>query len=142
MTTQRPQLAVSAAIFRDGKVLVVRRARDPARRLYTLPGGRVESGESLTEAVAREVREETTLTIEVLDLAGYREILPRDGQSGHFVILPFAARWIAGEVTLDAESDDCRWVTLDDLAQLPTTEGLADIVRAAREMIQGHDLRT
>ena len=135
MTLQRPQLAVSAAIFRDGKVLVVRRARDPARRLYTLPGGRVESGETLIEAVAREVREETTLTIEVLDLAGYREILPRDGHSGHFVILPFAARWIAGEVTLDAESDDFHWVTDGELAELPTTEGLADIVRAARAMI-------
>ncbi len=81
------------------------------------------------------MREETTLTIEVLGLAGYREILPRDGQSGHFVILPFAARWIAGEVTLDAESDDFRWVSEGELAQLPTTEGLADIVRAAEAMI-------
>jgi ADP-ribose pyrophosphatase YjhB (NUDIX family) len=135
MTFQRPQLAVSAAIFRDGRVLVVRRAREPARKLYTLPGGRVEGDESLIEAVAREVREETTLTIDVLGLAGYREILPRDGHGGHFVILPFAARWIAGDVTLDAESDDFRWVTLDELAQLPTTQGLAEIVRAAQDMI-------
>ncbi len=140
MTLQRPQLAVSAAIFRDGKVLVVRRAREPARRLYTLPGGRVENGETLPEAVAREVREETTLTIEVLGLAGYREILPRDGHNGHFVILPFAARWLAGEVTLDAESDDFRWVTEDELAGLPTTQGLADVVRDAKKMIQDHDL--
>ena len=53
---QRPFLAVSAAIFRDGKVLIVRRARKPALNLYSLPGGAVEVGESLTDAVVREVR--------------------------------------------------------------------------------------
>ncbi len=56
---ERPYLAVSAAIMRDGKVLVVRRARKPALNLYTLPGGAVELGETLHEAVMREVREET-----------------------------------------------------------------------------------
>lgn len=135
MTMPRPQLAVSAAIFRDGKVLVIRRAREPARALYTLPGGRVEGGETLIEAVAREVREETALAIDVLDLAGYREILPRADQPGHFVILPFAARWTSGEVVLNEESDDFRWVTLTELAGLPTTPGLAEIVRSAREQI-------
>ena len=57
----RPILAVSAAIIRGGKVLVVRRARPPAAGLYTLPGGGVEVGETLIEAVRREVREETAL---------------------------------------------------------------------------------
>ena len=57
----RPFLAVSAAIVRDGKVLVVRRARQPALNLYTLPGGVVEAGETMTDAVIREVREETSL---------------------------------------------------------------------------------
>ena len=76
----RPFLAVSAAIFRDGKVLVVRRARKPALNLYTMPGGVVEAGETLAEAVAREVREETALQIEVLTLAGHREAVMRDAQ--------------------------------------------------------------
>ena len=61
---ERPQLAVSAAIFRDGKVLLVRRARSPGKGFHSLPGGRVEFGESLHEALVREVREETALTIE------------------------------------------------------------------------------
>ena len=64
----RPQIAVSAGIFRDGKILLVRRAREPARGIYTFPGGRVEFGESLTEAVAREIREETGLSIEIIGL--------------------------------------------------------------------------
>src|SRR5271163_263373 len=100
----RPYLAVSAAIFRDGRVLIVRRARPPADGLYTLPGGGVELGETLEQAVVREVREETALEIEPIALAGYRQAIARDGEGRierHFVILPFVARWIAGEVLLN-----------------------------------------
>jgi ADP-ribose pyrophosphatase YjhB (NUDIX family) len=70
-----PRLAVSAGIFRDGKILLVRRAREPAKGVYTFPGGRVEFGESLTEALTREIREETGLVIDIVGLAGYREAL-------------------------------------------------------------------
>ena len=135
---QRPILAVSAAIVRDGKVLVVRRARKPALGVYTLPGGGVETGETLIEAVTREVREETALTIEPVALAGYREAIVRDAQGGierHFVILCFAARWMSGEPVLNEELDDARWLDPDDLAGLRTTEGLAEIVAAAIERL-------
>ena len=130
----RPYLAVSAAIIRDGKVLVVRRARKPALDLYTMPGGVVEAGEALSEAVAREVREETTLEIEVGALAGHREVIVRDGEGRaerHFVILCFAARWIAGEPVLNDELDDARWIDPAELGAMRTTEGLAEIVAAA-----------
>lgn len=131
---QRPFLAVSAAIIRDGKVLVVRRARKPALSLYTLPGGVVEVGETLTEAVTREVREETALAIEPVALAGHREVITRDPEGRverHFVILSFATRWLAGEPVLNDELDDARWLAPADLAGLETTEGLAEIVAAA-----------
>ncbi|MFN3656510.1 MAG: NUDIX hydrolase [Pseudolabrys sp.] len=131
---QRPFLAVSAAILRDGKVLVVRRARVPALNLYTLPGGVVEAGETLAEAAAREVREETALEIEPVALAGHREVIVRDGEGRverHFVILCFAARWLSGEPVLNEEVDDARWVAPAELAGLRTTEGLAEIVDAA-----------
>src|SRR3954471_2916858 len=78
-----PQLAVSAAIFRDGKVLLVRRARSPAKGFYSLPGGRVEFGESLHQALRREVDEETGLEIEIIGLAGWREVLPAAPGAGH-----------------------------------------------------------
>jgi ADP-ribose pyrophosphatase YjhB (NUDIX family) len=135
---QRPFLAVSAAVVRDGKVLVVRRARDPALNLYTLPGGVVENGETLLQAVAREVREETALTIEPVALAGHREAIVRDAQSQverHFVILCFAARWLAGEPVLNEELDDARWLDPAELPGLRTTEGLAEIVAAAIERL-------
>ena len=131
---KRPFLAVSAAILRDGKVLIVRRARKPALGVYTLPGGVVEAGETLEEAVRREVREETALDIEPVALAGHREVIIRDAQARterHFVILCFASRWLSGEPQLNDELDEARWIDPQELAGLKTTEGLAEIVAAA-----------
>jgi len=136
----RPYLAVSAAIMRDGKVLVVRRARKPALNLYTLPGGGVEIGETLHEAVVREVREETGLAVEPIALAGEREVIVRDAQGQverHFVILCFAARWRAGEAVLNEELDDARWLDPAEIGDLRTTEGLAEIIAAAMARFAG-----
>ncbi len=135
---QRPYLAVSAAIIRDGKVLVVRRARQPALGIFTLPGGGVETGETLMQAVTREVREETSMDIEPVALAGHREAIVRDAQGRverHFVILCFAARWLSGEPVLNEELDDARWLAPAALSSLRTTEGLAEIVTAAIERL-------
>ena len=134
----RPYLAVSAAIFRDGRVLIVRRARPPAHGLYTLPGGGVELGETLEEAVIREVREETALDVEPVALAGCRQAIARDASGRierHFVILPFAARWIAGEISLNEELAEAHWLRPAELAGLATTDGLKQIVAAAGERI-------
>ena len=135
---QRPFLAVSAAIFRNGKVLVVRRARKPALNLYTLPGGAVEAGETLVEAAIREVREETSLSIEPVALAGHREVIARDDAGKverHFVILCFASRWLAGEPVLSDELDDSRWVDPSELGDYRTTDGLAEIVTTAATLL-------
>lgn len=134
---ERPYLAVSAAIIRNGKVLVVRRS--PALNLYTLPGGAVELGESLAEAVVREVREETSLSIEAVALAGHRDVITRDAQGKierHFVILCFAARWLSGEPVLNEELDDARWIEPPELSAYRTTEGLAEIVAAAAALLE------
>ena len=135
---ERPFLAVSAAIIRDGKVLVVRRARKPALGVYTVPGGVVETGETLLDAVAREVREETALEIEPVALAGHREVIlhDEDGRvNRHFVILCFAARLVGGEIRLNEELDEARWIAPADLTGLKTTEGLEEIVLAAARLV-------
>lgn len=134
----RPYLAVSAAIFRNDRVLIVRRASAPAEGLYTLPGGVVEIGESLRAAVIREVREETAIAIEPVALVGEREVIVRDAHGKverHFVILAFAARWITGEVLINEELAEARWMRPSDLETLPTTEGLAGIIAAAQARI-------
>ncbi len=135
----RPYLAVSAVIIRDGEFLAVRRARAPMQGLFTLPGGGVETGESLAEAAVREVREETGLTIETVALAGHREVVTRDDTGRvqrHFVILTFAARWVAGEPRLNEELLEARWMRPAALRDLPTTEGLSEIVAAAFERLE------
>jgi ADP-ribose pyrophosphatase YjhB (NUDIX family) len=136
-----PILAVSAAIIRGGKVLVVRRAlRGAAGGLYTLPGGGVEVGETLREAVVREIHEETALAIEPVALAGYREAISKDDDGRvrrHFVILPFAARWIAGEPVLNEELTEALWLDPAAVTGLKTTDGLVDIIENAMVLMRG-----
>jgi 8-oxo-dGTP diphosphatase len=130
-----PQLAVSAAIFRDGKILLVRRAGSPGKGFYSLPGGRVEFGESLHDALHREIDEETALKIEIVELAGWREVLPGTGGGGHYMIMSFAARWKSGEPVLNHELDDFRWLEPDGLGDLRVTGGLQEVIQSARRLI-------
>jgi 8-oxo-dGTP diphosphatase len=130
-----PQLAVSAAIFRDRKILLVRRARSPAKGVYSLPGGRVEFGETLHAAVHREVDEETSLKIEIIDLAGWREVMPAITGGGHYLIMSFAARWTFGEPVLNDELDDFRWLAPDAVGDLTITADLQDIIQSARRLL-------
>jgi len=126
---------------RDQRILVVRRARAPALGVYTLPGGVVELGETLAEAVIREVREETGLAIAPVALAGFRETVVRDAEDRverHFVILCFAAHWSGGEPVLNEELSEARWIRPAELASLQTTPGLAEIVAAAFERLHTH----
>jgi 8-oxo-dGTP diphosphatase len=131
----RPQLAVSAAIFRDGKVLLARRARSPSKGVYSLPGGRVEFGETLHAALHREVSEETALKIEIVELAGWREVVPTAEGGGHYVIMSFAAQWRAGDVVLNEELDDHQWLAPDAIGELRITPGLQDIIQSARRVL-------
>lgn len=134
---QHPQLAVSAAIFRGGNLLLVRRARSPAKGFYSLPGGRVEFGESLQAALHREVDEETGLNIEIVGLAGWREVLPSASGGGHYLIMSFAARWTGKEVVLNDELDDFKWLAPDRIGALKLTGGLEDVIEAARRLVGG-----
>ena len=101
-----------------------------------MPGGVVEAGETLIEALVREIAEETAMIVEPVALAGHREVVVRDDDrrvSRHFVIMCFATRWISGEPQLNEELAEARWLKPEELAGLKTTEGLAEIVAAAFE---------
>ena len=123
-------------IFRDGKILLVRRTRSPGKGFYSLPGGRVEFGESLHTALHREVDEETALQIEIVGLAGWREVLPGTGGGGHYVIMSFAARWAGKETILSDEHDDFKWLAPDGLGDLQVTDGLQEVIDAAACLIR------
>jgi len=131
-----PQLAVSAAIFRNDNILLVRRARSPAKGFYSLPGGRVEFGETLHAALDREVDEETALKIEIAGLAGWREVVPGTSGGGHYLIMSFAARWVSGEVVLNDELDDFKWLAPDAIGDLKLTGGLPEVIEQAQRLLR------
>lgn len=120
----RPEVAVGAVI-RDavGRLLVIRRGRPPAEGRWTLPGGRVERGERLADAVAREVREETGLSVRVGALVGIAEVVDADH---HVVILDHAAEVVAGEPRAGSDAADVAWMGRAELAAVPTTDGLLE----------------
>src|SRR6188768_1898401 len=102
-----PIVAVGAFVFdHDGRVLLVRRAKEPGKDLWTVPGGRLERNETLAQAVAREVREETGLIVEVGALAC---VVERMGDDFHFVILDYLARTIGGTLAAASDASDAKF---------------------------------
>jgi 8-oxo-dGTP diphosphatase len=120
MVTDGPDVGVGAIVVRDGALLMVQRGRVPNRGLWSIPGGKVERGEHLADALRREVREETGLEIEVGRLAGFIEWMEQDY---HFVILDFiaTASGVKEDVAPGDDVDDVRWVALDQIRALECT---------------------
>ena len=134
MSESHPILAASVAVFRDGKVLLALRARPS---VWSLPGGRIEPGETAEQAALRELREEVGVEAEIVAFAGEREAIYRDkgGATVRYRIQTFAARWRAGEPKPGPEAVEVRWVEPEKVGEFKTTEGLAEIVVAARRLI-------
>jgi len=131
----RPILAVSAAVFRDGQALIIRRARAPLLGHFSLPGGGVEVGETLAGALARELMEEVGIEAEIIAFNRHVEAIYREGDRirTHFVIVSFVARWIRGEPRLSDEVDAVEWIDPAGLLPSPTTPELGEVLaRAAR----------
>ena len=128
----RPILAVSAAVFRGAHVLIVRRARAPLIGHFSLPGGGVEVGETLAQALARELMEEVGIEAEILAFNRHVEAIAHEGDRvrTHFVIASFVARWTRGEPCLSDEVDAADWI--DPAAPpSPATPGLAEVLTSA-----------
>jgi 8-oxo-dGTP diphosphatase len=107
-----PLVGVGAVIVHDGRVLLVQRATEPARGRWSIPGGLIELGESLSEALVREVREETGLEVEPLELVELLDRVHRD--SGrvryHYVIADYLCRVVGGSLSAASDAAAVRWV--------------------------------
>ena len=129
----RPILAVSAAVFRDGRVLIVRRARAPLLSHFSLPGGVVEVGETLAAAVARELEEEVGVSAQIIGFNRHVEAIAHedDRVRTHFVIASFVARWTSGEARISDEVDALDWIDPAAAPPSPSTPGLDKILADA-----------
>jgi ADP-ribose pyrophosphatase YjhB (NUDIX family) len=134
----QPALAVSIAVFRAGKVLLATRTAAPYRQLFTLPGGLVETGESLEAAALRELREETGVLARLVGFNQPVQHISRDAfgrVERHYVILSFAAVWLAGEARTGPEAGEILWRAPEDLSDLSLTPGLPHIVADAKRIV-------
>jgi ADP-ribose pyrophosphatase YjhB (NUDIX family) len=135
-----PRAAVSAAIFRDGRVLLVKRSRPPSAGVWSLPGGHIEPGETALDAVHRELREETAITARIAEIAGVKDVIHRTDRGEllfHRVVIVFCGEWLSGEHEAGDDAAAAGWYDPDALPELDTTEGLAAIVRSARVKLAG-----
>jgi 8-oxo-dGTP diphosphatase len=124
----RPELCAGAVAIHDGDLLMIRRGHGPAAGEWSVPGGRVEHGELLAEAVVREVREETGLECVCGPLIGWVERIEDDG-STHFVILDFEVTVLdEAPPTAGDDAAEARWVPLPEVTDLRLVDGLAEFL--------------
>ncbi len=135
---ERPFLAASTALFRDGLVLLAARGTGHAAGVYSLPGGMVELGETPEQAALRELMEETGVAASIAGFVCHTSVIHFDAAKRvkfHALVCVFAALWVSGEPHVTAETSDIRWIRPGRLGGLPVTTGLPDVLKQAEAVI-------
>jgi 8-oxo-dGTP diphosphatase len=118
-TTQPPIAGVGAVIWNDrGEIVLIRRGQEPRRGEWSIPGGRLEWGESVREAILREVREETGLEVEIAGLIDVVDSVTRNASGEvvrHYVLIDFMAQYVTGTLRAGSDAAEARWVAYDAL---------------------------
>jgi ADP-ribose pyrophosphatase YjhB (NUDIX family) len=129
-------VGVAAVIFRGEEVLLVLRGQEPARGVWSLPGGLVELGETLEEALHRELAEEAGITVEVLGITAVLDRIYRDPQGGvpyHYVLVDFLCDYGDGELRPGSDITGARFIPLSELDRFELPAFTARVIRRAWE---------
>jgi 8-oxo-dGTP diphosphatase len=135
----RPFLGVGALIFEDGKILLVERAKQPMRGYWSIPGGIVEAGEKLEDAIRREVLEETGLEVQTLSIFEVFERIIPDAQGQpeyHYVLIDYLCRQVGGSLQAASDVSRVAWVAEPNLRDYRLTEGTLAVVERAFAKLQ------
>ena len=124
-----PIVGVGAVIVADDRILLIKRGRDPGKGLWAVPGGKVRLGESMRDAVTREISEETGLAIDVGDVIWVGELIDADH---HLVLVDFEAQVAGGELIADDDAEEARWVPLTEAESYPLTPSMYDLMEALK----------
>jgi len=129
----QPIAAVGAIVFKDNRVLLVRRGKPPAEDLWAIPGGRVEVGETLQDAAEREILEETGIVVRALDPVYTFDVIDRDTRGRirfHYVIVDLIAEYIRGKPRAGDDAAAARWVPSDELSALKVSSTTRQLLTA------------
>ncbi len=130
----RPIIGVGAVIVEDGRALVVKRASEPLKGQWSIPGGAVELGETLRDAAVREAREETGLLIESGEVLEVFDSIYRDPEGRcqyHYVLVDFLCRRVSGDLRACSDVSEARWITADELDGLQIAATAQRVIRKA-----------
>lgn len=133
MNPSAPVVGVGGVLIRDGKVLLIRRGKPPLYGRWVVPGGTVELGESLEQALVREMREETGLEVVPLEILTVFDRIERDGDRVvyHYVIVDYLCRWLGGEARAASDALEAVWAALDDLPRYDLPQKALEVVQEA-----------
>jgi len=128
---QTPIAAVGAVVFKEGKILAIKRGQEPSKGKWSIPGGRIELGETAYEAARREVKEECSIEVKIERVLDSANNIIRDENGRikyHFVIIDMLARYVSGGIKAQSDAEECKWVTPQELTELDLTPMLREML--------------
>jgi len=132
-----PLVGVGAAVYRNDRVLLIRRGNPPLYGSWSLPGGRVKEQENLRDALRREICEECSIDIEVGDLITEFEYIERDEERNvkyHYIVFDFSARYQGGELERASDALEAQWVPLVRLHEYELTDKVQEVIQSGITM--------